>query len=214
MTTRADRVLFGVLSALTLLVAWQLLGGLGSGAESGRAGSNPGAAATRVRDGDRAAATDATARHKHGASSTPVEPQRLRIPSLDVDAPVLPIAADGSQLTPPSDPQTVGWWSAGARPGAERGTAILTGHTVSTGGGVFDNLDQMHPGQRVQVLSSGLRLRLRVTSVAVYHKAVLGEHAAEIFDQSSVGRVALVTCEDWDGAEYLSNVVVIAAPTG
>ena len=204
MTTRADRVVFGVLGVLTLLAVWQLQAGLGSSADGGRAGSNPGAAATRVITGDRAAAQN----------TAELQPKRLRIPSLDIDAPVLPIAADGSQLAPPSDPQTVGWWSDGARPGAERGTAILTGHTVSTGGGVFDDLDQMLPGQRVQILSSGPRLRLQVTSVTVYHKATLAEHAAEIFNQSSAGRVALVTCEDWDGAEYLSNVVVIAAPTG
>lgn len=211
-TTRADRVLFSVLGLLTLLAAWQLLAGHGSSVESGHAGS-PGAAATRVKTADRATPTN-TRHDKHAPSTTPSQPQRLRIPSLDVDAPVLPIAADGSQLAPPSDPQTVGWWSAGARPGARRGTAILTGHTVSTGGGVFDDLDQMQPGQRVQIRSSGQRLSLQVTSVTVYHKAALAEHAAQIFDQSSAGRVALVTCEDWDGAEYLSNVVVIATPTG
>ena len=207
MTTRADRILFSVLGVLTLLAAWQLLPGLGSSADGGRAGSNPSAAAAR----DRAGAPNMR-RDKDARSTTPGQPQRLRIPSLDVDAPVLPITADGSQLAPPSDPQTVGWWSDGVRPGAERGTAILTGHTVSTGGGVFDDLEQMRFGQRVQILSSGPRLSLRVTSVTVYHKATLAEHAAEIFDQSSAGRVALVTCEDWDGAEYLSNVVVIAAP--
>jgi hypothetical protein len=27
------------------------------------------------------------------------------------------------------------------------------------------------------------------------------------------GRLVLVTCEDWNGARYLSNVVVIATPT-
>ena len=212
MTTRADRILFGVLGVLTLLAAWQLLAGPGSGADGGRAGSNPGASAARVRTGDSAAAPTMR-RDKDTRPTTPIRPQRLRIPSLDVDATVLPIAADGSQLAPPSDPQTVGWWSAGPRPGAERGTAILTGHTVSTGGGVFDDLDQMQPGQRVQILSNGPRLRLQVSSVTVYHKATLAEHATEIFDQSSAGQVALVTCEDWDGAEYLSNVVVIATPT-
>jgi LPXTG-site transpeptidase (sortase) family protein len=147
-------------------------------------------------------------------STRPVEPRRLKIPSLGIDAPVLPIAADGLQLAPPSDPQTVGWWSAGARPGAELGSAILTGHTVSTGGGVFDDLDQMRRGQRVQILSGASRLSLQVTSVTTYDKAALAEHAAEIFDQNSPGRVALVTCEDWTGADYLSNVVVIAAPVG
>jgi len=126
---------------------------------------------------------------------------------------VLPIKADGLRLVPPSDPQTVGWWSDGALPGAERGTAILAGHTVSTGGGVFNDLDQIRPGQRVKILSDSHRLRLRVTSVNIYHKTVLAEHAAEIFDQNRQGRLALVSCDDWTGTDYLSNVVVIARPT-
>jgi LPXTG-site transpeptidase (sortase) family protein len=153
-------------------------------------------------------------RHELGAqSATPDRPRRLRIPSLGIDAPVRPIAADGLRLVPPSNPQSVGWWSAGALPGAERGTAILAGHTVSTGGGVFDDLDQIRRRQRVLLLSDGPRLALRVTSVTTYRKTALAKRAAEIFDQTTRGRVALVTCEDWTGSDYQSNVVVIARPT-
>jgi LPXTG-site transpeptidase (sortase) family protein len=149
------------------------------------------------------------------ASTTiPVDGQRLRIPSLGINAPVLPISAEGSSLVPPSDPQIVGWWSDGARPGADRGTAILTGHTVSTGGGVFDDLEHMRPGQHVQIRSNGQRLSLEVNSVTTYHKTRLAERSAEVFDQTAPGRVALVTCEDWNGDVYRSNVVVMATPTG
>jgi LPXTG-site transpeptidase (sortase) family protein len=148
------------------------------------------------------------------STTVPVDGQRLRIPSLGINAPVLPISAEGSSLVPPSDPQTVGWWSDGARPGADRGTAILTGHTVSTGGGVFDDLEQMRPGQHVQIRSHGQRLSLEVNSVITYHKTRLAERSAEVFDQTAPGRVALVTCEDWNGAVYRSNVVVMATPTG
>jgi LPXTG-site transpeptidase (sortase) family protein len=208
----------GAVGALALMVAGGLLVGLGSGADA-PAGGHPAPATERDPAGAGAAAAPDTAeiraspaRRDSDAPATPVEPTRLRIPSLGIDAPVLPITADGLRLVPPSDPQTVGWWSAGARPGADHGIAILTGHTVSTGGGVFDDLDQMRPGQRVQILANGPRLSLRVTSVTVYHKTALAEHAAKIFDQTGPGRVALVTCEDWDGADYLSNVVVIATP--
>ncbi|HYJ68963.1 MAG TPA: class F sortase [Nocardioidaceae bacterium] len=207
MTIRTRRLALSTLTALTLLAAGWLLFGLGSSADA-PAGSRPGATAAGDPTGERGSPA------RRGASSTtPVEPQRLRIPSLGIDAPVLPITSDGASLVPPSDPQAVGWWSDGARPGSDRGTAILTGHTVSTGGGVFDDLDQMRPGQRVQILSNGPHLRLRVSSVTIYHKTALAEHAAEIFDQATQGRVALVTCDDWTGTDYLSNVVVIATPT-
>jgi LPXTG-site transpeptidase (sortase) family protein len=203
----------GAFGALALVAAGGILAGLGPSADA-PAGKNPGAAAGRITTGDDPGELQAqqAGREADAPSTTPVEPARLKIPSLDIDAPVLPIAADGLRLVPPSDPQTVGWWSAGALPGAEHGTAILAGHTVSSGGGVFDNLEQMRRGQRVQILSSGPRLSLRVRSVDVLSKEALAERAAEIFDQTARGRVALVTCEDWTGTDYLSNVVVIAAP--
>jgi LPXTG-site transpeptidase (sortase) family protein len=217
-TIRPKRAaVLGALGALTLLAAGGLLVGLGSDADP-PAGGHPGETATGDTTRVRAAAPDPAAKGGESDASamtpatTPVEPRRLRIPSLGIDAPVLPITADGLQLVPPSDSQAVGWWSAGAQPGAERGTAILTGHTVSTGGGVFDDLEHLRPGQRVKILSSGPRLRLRVSSVTTYDKGSLAEQAADIFDQTAPGRVALVTCEDWNGAAYLSNVVVIAAP--
>lgn len=212
MTIRPRSAALGALGVLALLAAGWLLVGLGSSADA-PAGSHPGAAAAEITSGARAAAPDNAATHdSEELSTTPAEPQRLKVPSLGLDAPVLPIMADSRRLVPPSDPQVVGWWSDGARPGAEQGTAILAGHTVSTGGGVFDDLEQVRPGQRVQILSNGSRLRFQVTSVRTYHKMALAEHAAEIFDQIGPGRVALVTCEDWNGDVYLSNVVVIATP--
>jgi LPXTG-site transpeptidase (sortase) family protein len=211
-TTRHKRLARTAFCALALLVAGVLLVGHGSNADGPTRG-HPDAAAAGAGMGNRAAAADAAARRHTGPrSTTPIDPQRLKIPSLGIDAPVWPITADGLQLVPPSDPQVVGWWSAGPLPGAKHGTAILTGHTVSTGGGVFDDLEHLRPGQRVQILSSGPRLRLHVTSVTIYHKDALARHAAEIFDQGGPSRVALVTCEDWTGTDYLSNVVVIATP--
>ena len=203
----------GALGALAaLLASGGFLVGLGSRADAPTEG-HPGTAAAGVATGVHAAASDTAAgRVSDVRSQLPVHPRRLRIPSLGIDAPVVPITANGLRLVPPSDPQSVGWWSEGALPGAKRGTAILAGHTVSTGGGVFDDLDRMRPGQRVQILSADPRLRLRVTSVTTYHKTALAEHAARIFDQTRPGRVALVTCDDWTGTDYLSNIVVIAKP--
>ena len=46
----------------------------------------------------------------------------------------------------------------------------------------------------------------------VYRKATLAQDAARIFSQERPGRLVLITCEDWDGTKYLSNVVVIGQP--
>ncbi|MEV6887354.1 class F sortase [Kribbella sp. NPDC051137] len=145
-------------------------------------------------------------------TTRPGRPTGITIPQLDVNAPVVSIKAVHSALTPPSDPTTVGWWSGGAQPGAKRGSAVITGHTVHTGGGAFDDLGKLAPGSVVQVSTSRGRLQYRVATVTTYRKATLAKRAAQVFDQGVRGRLVLVTCEDWNGQVYLSNVVVVALP--
>jgi LPXTG-site transpeptidase (sortase) family protein len=137
-------------------------------------------------------------------------PVRLVVPVLGVDAPVLPIAAAGGVLLPPSNPQTLGWWRDGAVPGAARGGALITGHTVHTGGGAFDDLETLRRGDRVRVRTAKGVLDYRVTGVTIYRKATLARDAERVFSQTVPGRLVLITCEDWDGSEYLSNAVVFA----
>lgn len=142
-----------------------------------------------------------------------VRPSVVVVPALGVTAPVSPIRTKDGTLTPPADPQQVGWWSGGARPGADRGTSVVTGHTVSTGGGAFDDLEELAPGADVVVRSGGTTVSYDVESVRVLSRAELARGSARIFDQSGPGRLVLVTCEDWDGTAYRSNVVVTAVPS-
>ena len=132
------------------------------------------------------------------------------IPSLHVHAPVLGINPDRGVLVPPSDTTSVGWWRQGARAGARRGAAVLTGHTVSTGGGVFDDLDRLRSGDRVRVTTVGRTLVFVVDRARTYAKRSLARHAARLFGQSGPGRLVLVTCDDWDGEVYGSNFVATA----
>jgi hypothetical protein len=57
--------------------------------------------------------------------------------------------------------------------------------------------------------SRGL-LTYRVTGVTTYRKQALARNAVRVFDQNVPGRLVLITCEDWNGKVYLSNVVVVA----
>ena len=134
------------------------------------------------------------------------------IPVLQVDASVLPITAPNRTLIPPSDPQQLGWWSDGARPGDVRGSALVTGHTVHTGGGALDDLETVEPGDRVVVRTVKSRLTYVVRTVRIYEKGALARSAARVFSQEVPGRLVVITCEDWDGSQYLSNVVVVAVP--
>lgn len=142
----------------------------------------------------------------------PGTPERIVIDRLGVDAPVVPIGTTDDTLIPPGDPMTLGWWRDGARTGDELGSALVTGHTVHTGGGALDDLEQLTPGDVVTVQTSAGRIRYDVRSVRVYSKGTIAQDAEELFSQESEGRLVLITCEDWDGVKYLSNVVVVALP--
>jgi LPXTG-site transpeptidase (sortase) family protein len=137
-------------------------------------------------------------------------PTGLVVPALGVDAPVLPISAPGGVLLPPSNPQMLGWWQDGAVPGAARGGALITGHTVHTGGGAFDDLETLRRGDALQVVTTRGRIPYVVSDVTIYPKSTLAHDAQRIFSQSVPGRLVLITCEDWNGVAYLSNAVVIA----
>jgi LPXTG-site transpeptidase (sortase) family protein len=139
-------------------------------------------------------------------------PQRIAVPALDVDVPVVPVTLDGTALDPPPDPQVLGWWAGGARPGAARGSSLLVGHTVHDGGGAMDDLEQVRPGATVRVRTTNGTVAYVVRSVRVIGKAALARQAPRLFSQEVAGRLVLVTCEDWDGTGYLSNVVVTAVP--
>lgn len=137
-------------------------------------------------------------------------PQRLIVPSLGVDAPVIDIGVVDGVLLPPPDPQVLGWWAAGAQPGALRGGALITGHTVHSGGGAFDDLETLRTGDRVAVRTARGLIRYAVTGVTVYRKQGLARDAEKVFSQTVPGRLVLITCEDWNGSGYDSNAIVFA----
>lgn len=137
---------------------------------------------------------------------------RLIISSLGVNAPVIPISAPKRVLFPPKDPDVLGWWKDGAAPGVSTGSALITGHTVHTGGGALDDLDKMSAGQTMTFEGNTGKLAYRVTSVKTYHKQTLAHDAEKLFSQEVPGRLVVITCEDWNGSVYLSNVVVTAKP--
>lgn len=139
-------------------------------------------------------------------------PRRLVVPRLHVSAPVVPLDLEGRTLVPPDDPQTLGWWAESARPGTLRGGTLVTGHTVHSGGGALDDLETLRRGDPVRVRTTGGVVRYSVTGVTVYRKASLARVSDRVFSQAGPHRLVLVTCEDWNGVEYLGNVVVLAEP--
>lgn len=191
-------------SALALVLA---VVALTAGTES------PDTAAAPARAPEVAASRAAAAPTPVTSRRTPGAPRRVQIGALDIDAPVVPVVTDGASLDPPPDPQQLGWWSGGAPPGAKRGSALVTGHTVHDGGGALDDLEDMQPGAEIVVRTTRGPIRYVAESVVVLDKATLARRSPGLFSQEVAGRLVLVTCEDWDGTGYLSNVVVTAVPS-
>jgi LPXTG-site transpeptidase (sortase) family protein len=139
---------------------------------------------------------------------------RVRIPRIGVDAPVVAIQANENRvLDPPPDPSVIGWWSDGAAPGETRGSAVMVGHTVrNKGGGVFDDMGDLSRGDAIEVDESDSTLSYRVKSINVLSKEEVARDAEEIFAQSGAARLVIITCDDWDGSAWRSNIVTVATP--
>ncbi|HEX7739182.1 MAG TPA: class F sortase [Marmoricola sp.] len=150
--------------------------------------------------------------HPLGAELAPV---RLVVPSLDIDAPILPIQVKDTILTPPSNYRDVGWWQDSAKIGSATGQTVIIGHTVHTGGGEMDNLGSIQTGAIVKVVTKKHTVWYRETSVMVYSKTLDAKYAQEVFSQDRPqNRLVLITCTGWTGSVYTSNVVVFADPLG
>lgn len=144
------------------------------------------------------------------------KPELLVIPSIKLNAPIVPIdlRTDGV-LSPPADVSEVGWWTGSARPGATRGQTVVTGHTVHTGGGVMDRLGDLRPGALIQIKTKNGTVEYAATKVFVYDRAQLAENKDEVLGQDRDDyRLVLVTCINWNGRFYESNVIVYADELG
>jgi hypothetical protein len=154
-----------------------------------------------------------------GALAAFVSPNGIEIPRLAAKAPIVNVSTlPSGSLDVPLDPKTVGWWNGGAKPGARIGTAILDGHVNYKGvEGVLARIGSLDPGDTVYItgLHNGKKTRVKftITGVRTYHKTALPYK--EIFDQKSVGRLAIVTCGgpfDAQTGNYLENIVAFAVP--
>jgi hypothetical protein len=141
-------------------------------------------------------------------------PFGLRIPRIGVDALVMPIKSNEEGiLQPPQDISVAGWWSDGAAPGEPQGSAVLVGHAVTNRvGGVFDDLGSLSRDDAIEVRGLHATLTYRVQSNDELSKEEFARNAEQIFDQTRAGRLVIITCGEFDGTGWQSNIVIIAAP--
>jgi hypothetical protein len=144
-------------------------------------------------------------------------PDRLTLPGAHPAARrVVPVAADGAgALRLPPEPDTLGWWALGARPGETRGTVLLAGHLDTAGGapGAFAALRDVRLPGRVEIRTAdGRRHAYTLTARRTYDNASLPR---DLFTADGPHRLALVTCAGrYDRAErrYERNLVLYGRP--
>ncbi|MFI6941793.1 class F sortase [Streptomyces sp. NPDC050418] len=148
-------------------------------------------------------------------------PNRVDIPSIGVQAPVIKRGLDGEgAIAPPPYDQAgvVGWYGGGVMPGSQ-GTALFVGHVDTTSRpAVFYNLSTLKPGEKVRVTrSDGSVAEFTVEEVAVYNRAGFDPHKAYGIRQDDRAELRLITCGgtfDRATKTYSANVVVSAFLTG
>lgn len=147
----------------------------------------------------------------------PVAPVRLRIPTLDVAADVVPVGVDDEGLMEiPASGQEVGWYRFGPAPGAAAGSTVLASHvnTRAEGDGVLASLGDLREGDTATVtLEDGTEVDYTVTGRRTVDKSELDGGA--LFDRAGPARLAIVTCGGpWqeERSSYRDNVVVLAEP--
>ena len=152
------------------------------------------------------------------AASEPAEqadlglPERVTIPAIGVDAPLVPVGLkpDGSVQTP--DFGDAAWYRPGPRPG-DAGPAVLLAHVDSKANGpdVFNRLHTLEPGQRVTVHYRDAATTFAVTATEQTAKSALP--TGRIWNGTKKPVLRLITCGgpfDRNAGSYLDNIIVYA----
>jgi LPXTG-site transpeptidase (sortase) family protein len=135
------------------------------------------------------------------------------IASIGVDAPIEPVGLDAQHaMAAPSRLDNVGWFNRGPAPG-EGGDAVIDGHFgLPSTPAVFRHLDQLRPGDTVQLIwPDGRRLQFRIATAVVL--SADSPPPPDVFSRSGPPRLSLITCAGaWEQSQrtYSNRLIVTA----
>lgn len=145
----------------------------------------------------------------------PAMPDRIRIPSIGVDAAVVPVGLepDGSMEVPAA--ADVGWYEPGVRPGGPQGSSVLAAHVDYAGRrGAFYDLRSLAVGAEIEVRGpDAMPLRYVVSERLQVDKDELPTQ--ELFRVVGPPTLTLITCGgsfDRSVRHYEDNIVIRAVP--
>ncbi|MEF9908036.1 class F sortase [Streptomyces sp. P9-A2] len=141
-------------------------------------------------------------------------PGRVRIPAIQVDAPVMAVGLDGEgwvEAPPPEDPNLAGWFTGGVTPG-EKGTAVVVGHVDnSLGPAVFYGLGALKKGDRVEIeRQDGKTAVFEIYGIEVFAKNDFP--GDRVYNSKGSSELRVITCGGGFTQQngYDGNVVVFA----
>jgi sortase (surface protein transpeptidase) len=144
----------------------------------------------------------------------PSEPVRLRIPRIDVDAPVLGLGLEGNgslEVPPAAERNLAGWYEDGTTPGA-KGTAIVAGHVDNAQGpSVFYSLGALEKGHRIEVLrADGRTAVFTIDAIEVYEADAFPDK--KVYGAGERAELRVITCGGGFSQKtgYRGNVVAYA----
>ncbi|MBV2356283.1 class F sortase [Streptomyces sp. J2-1] len=139
---------------------------------------------------------------------------RVRIPAIGVDAPVVPVGLDAQGFVgapPPDDPNLAGWFTGAVSPG-EKGTAVVVGHVDNKQGpAVFYGLGSLQKGNRIEVRrEDGKTAVFDIYGVEVFAKADFPSD--RVYGSKGTPELRVITCGGGFTKQngYDGNVVVFA----
>jgi len=180
-----------------------------------------GSVSTAPTEATPAPASPPEARRTTSSAPAPVAPsgfvpKRLVVPSLEIDAPLVPESVDGEgALGLPENPARLAWWR-GVRAGTGAGSVLVAGHLDMQGYG-------WGPLARIVDLEQGDRAVLRGPHGATATYVLRGVTTIEkkslphagFFGSDGPERLVLVTCGgeyDADRHSWESNVIAVLDP--
>lgn len=122
-----------------------------------------------------------------------IVPEILVIPSIDLEAPILPVGLqkDG-KMEVPKDVMKVGWYTNGAKPG-QSGNVVFAAHVDNyLGPGIFFNLKEVSINDEIIISNQTKSISYKVIKVEKY--PYQEGPLEEIFGFTSQERLHLITC--------------------
>ena len=138
--------------------------------------------------------------------------QTLTIPSIRVDAPLVPMGVDRyGYMDLPYNPYQVAWYSFTGKPGMG-GNAVFSAHVdyIRYGPAVFWGLSRLTPGDDVSVtLSDGAKVNYSVTESYVLPREQVDINS--LIQPTEVETVTLITCTGTFAYNDYSHRVIVRA---